>query len=760
MTNELVVGASHRTLSSSVQRTETHPPQARVASPALVQLRALGPMDATVSGRPVDLGAPKQRALLGLLVSQLGQPVTVDILLEALWAEHPPRSAMTSLQAYVANLRKLLEPNRAPRAPATVLRTCARSYLLDSGVVDVDVRRFGEHATAGLQAWDRDDPRQALSEFEAGLALWRGQAYLEVANVPCVLPEVARLEELRLSVVEQRCAALLAVGAHEVAAAELGAFMQANPLREYGCELLTLALYRAGRQADALEVLRTIEMRLIEELGLDPRPTLQQLKHEILNQAPALDWQPIPAVPVAAESAGPTVPSQVGTDGPPPSPETDGEIFVGREVALRRLNEALAEAQAGRGRVVTVSGEPGIGKTSLLRRFAKLAKVPILWGSCPEHVAAPSLWLWEQVLHAAARCFPSHEVPGPLAELLDGNTQQPGDSVDTAGATLRRFEAIVQYLTDVSRSAPLVVVLDHLHRADANSLRLLAHLAESMPASHLLLVVAYGSDEVPVLAETLAALARREMTRIELKGLGTKDIRILAGAILHQGFSKHTAEGLRSRTEGNPFFLRELIKQLANEQHLDDPHTAPVPLPLREVVLRRIGRLPPPAAHVLSVAAIAGRHFNIDVVAEVVSVEIDAALEILDPAIAAGLIVEDQQRLGWFRFTHPLVAEALYETTGRLRRARLHRRIGAAVGRAWASSTEKETDIATDMETDKVTEVTRPALAASRQTFEPTGAAYAAVRVAPAARVNGHEDPRTTVVSTTRRPPSPKSRGR
>jgi DNA-binding SARP family transcriptional activator len=659
--------------------------------------------------------------LLALLVSRVGQSVAVDVMREALWAGHPPPSAMTSLQAYVANLRRVLEPDRAPRTPATVLRTCPRGYLLDSRVVDIDVHRFGERATAGWQAWDRGDPQQALSEFEAGLALWRGQAYAEVADATCVVPDVVRLEELQLSVVEARCAALLAVGAHEVAVAELEAFIQAHPLREYGCELLSLALYRAGRQADALGLLRTIQMRLAGELGIDPRPELQHLKREILNQAPALDWHPTPAVPTMTVPSRPTASPQVCTTGPPPSPVADGEVFVGREVALRQLVEALAAAAAGRGRVVTVSGEPGIGKTSLLRRFAKLAGVPVLWGTCPEHVVAPPLWLWEQVLRAVGTCFPQRSIPGPVAELLDGDTQQLVDGVDVAGATLRRFEAIVHYLTDASHTAPLVVLLDHLHRADLSSLRLLAHLAESVPASRLLLAVSYRSGEAATLAETLAALARAGMTRIELNGLNTQDTQTLASAILHQEVSKRTAEGLWARTEGNPFFLRELIKLLTSEQRLDQPHTAPVPVPVREVVLRRIARLPQTAAEVLSVAAIAGRHFDIEVVAEAASVEIEAALEVLDTAVAAGLIVEDQQRLGWFRFTHALAAEALYETTGRLRRARLHRRIGAAAARAWTGNTER------------AAEITRHWLLAAE--LDPTAAAHASTHAATAARV-------------------------
>src|SRR5262249_56459093 len=142
--------------------------------------------------------------------------------------------------------------------------------------------------------------------------------------------------------------------------------------------------------------------------------------------------------------------------GPPP-PAADTDVFVGRETPLRQLTEALAAAAVGQGRVLTVSGEPGIGKTSLLRRFADLAGVPVFWGTCPEHVAAPPLWPWEQVLRAVHTHCPERPVPGPVTELLEGHTRQLSEIDDVAGATLRRFEAIGQYLT--AGRDPLVVVL-------------------------------------------------------------------------------------------------------------------------------------------------------------------------------------------------------------------------------------------------------------------------------------------------------------
>jgi DNA-binding SARP family transcriptional activator len=637
-----------------------------------------------VNGRLVDLGPPKQRALFALLVSRVGRPVAVDVLLEELWSGHPPVAAMTSLLAYVCNLRRVLEPHRAPRAPATVLCTRVPGYMLDGGA-EFDVYRFTGHATAGWEALRRGEPQRALSEFEAGLALWRGPAYADVRDATWVVPEVARLEELRISVVEGRCAALLELGTHEMVVAELEAQVQLHPLREHSCELLARAMYRVGRQADALAVLRVIRTRLAEELGIDPGPALQRLERAILTQAPTLDWHSASVVSAAVATLprAPRLPSPL---------VEEREVFIGREIALQRLVDALAVAGRGRGRVMLVAGEPGIGKTRLLRHFTELADAPVAWGACPEHIAAPPLWPWEQVLRAVRTRCPDRQVPGPVAELLDGQTPQLLEVSDVAGTALRRFEAIGQYLA--ADDFPLVVVLDDVHWADRASLRLLAYLADAITAKRLLLVATYRCHESIAVAETLAALARAGAGRIELTSLNAEETQALVSAVTGREVSTHTAERLCARTEGNPFFLRELAGLLTSEHRLDQPDTVPVPVPVREVVLRRIARLPQTTAEVLSVAAIAGRDFDIDVVAQAASVEVEAALEAIDAAVAAGLVVEDQQRLGWFGFTHALVAEAVYETIGRLRRVRWHRQIGQAAAQAWASHSERAAEIA------------------------------------------------------------------
>ncbi|MFI0928473.1 BTAD domain-containing putative transcriptional regulator [Streptomyces sp. NPDC021012] len=734
--------------------TGTPPAAGRTGRPAPARFHALGPVQATVAGRTVDLGAPKQRTLLALLVSQAGRTVSTDVILEALWEGSPPPSAMTSLQAYVAKLRKVLEPHRAPRTPAAVLRTRPGGYVLDAPAADIDVHRFTAHAEAGRRARDRQDPQGALHEFDAGLALWRGQPFTEVSGVSCVVPEVARLEETRLAVVEMRCAALLALGAHEAAVAELRAFVQANPLREYGCELLSLALYRAGRQADALEVLRALQASLSEELGVDPTLRLQHMRQQILHQDPELDWRPAPRVPAARpaphdDPAPRTFPHPPGPAGPAASVRGAGEeVFVGREAAVRRLTEALAAAEAGRGQVVLVSGEPGAGKTSLLRRFAERSGVPVLWGTCAEHLAPPPLSLWQQVLRAADTAFPHHPAPRTLARLLtptphpptpgtpafgphpNPGTQPPGTPVlgtrlpgtpapgphpnpgtrppgtpvlgtrppgtpafgthppaphPPAPGEPGPADALARHLAVLSRAGALVVMLDHAHRADEASLRMLARLARRVPDSRLLLIVAYRTEEAPALQGVLAAPAGTGPARIELRGLGPRDTRALASALVGGEVSPRTAEGLCARSGGNPFFLREMIRLLAGEQRTAPSPGPPVAAPVRQVVLQRLARLPEPAAELLAVAAVAGRHFDVEVVADVAGVEIDTALAVLDHAIAAGLVDEDPRHLGWFRFTDTVVAEALYETTGRMRRGRLRLRIEAAAGRAWTA---------------------------------------------------------------------------
>jgi DNA-binding SARP family transcriptional activator len=363
-----------------------------------MQWRALGSVEVVVADQLVDLGPPRQRALFGLLLSRIDRPVPLDTVIEEVWAGTPPAAAVTSIRAYVSNLRRVLEPHRPPRAPATILRTKAPGYLLDSRCVDFDVRRFTCHAQAGRQALHSADPQRALGEFDAALKLWRGPPYADMADAGWAAPEIARLQELRLSVVEGRCSAQLALGDHHGAVAELEMHVRSHPLREHGCELLALALYRAGRQAEALGVLRATRTRLATELGLDPGVALQRLERDILTHAPSLDWHPprssgtvraagqrslTPVVEPAPAVVAPLM-SAPALGLPAHRPGASGvqrvvstqvqglSEVVGREAELAALRAAFT-ASPRRGRPVwrVLTGLGGVGKTSLARAYAQ-----------------------------------------------------------------------------------------------------------------------------------------------------------------------------------------------------------------------------------------------------------------------------------------------------------------------------------------------------------------------------------------------------
>src|SRR3954462_9104336 len=237
-----------------------------------VEVRALGPVEVVVDDSPVDLGPPKQRALFALLLAGAARVVSVDALTERLWAGEPPPRASASLQAYVSNLRRILEPNRTAGTTATVLVTRAPGYLLRTTEMFVDVREFADLVARADARLAADDPAGALSALDDALGLWRGEPYADVREADWADLEVTRLDELRLSAVEQRARALLDLGRPQAAVADLEAQGATHPLRERSWEMLAIALYRCGRQADALHALRSARDRLPHQRRRHPRP--------------------------------------------------------------------------------------------------------------------------------------------------------------------------------------------------------------------------------------------------------------------------------------------------------------------------------------------------------------------------------------------------------------------------------------------------------------------------------------------------------
>ncbi|MCG5458066.1 AAA family ATPase [Micromonospora sp. PSH03] len=622
-------------------------------------LRVLGPLEVEVdTGGPVDLGGPRQRAVLALLLAARGQVVSVGQMIEDLWRGDPPPRAIASLQAYVSHLRRLLEPARERRAPARVLVTAPPGYALRLPVDAVDAGRF-ETLLAEARAVGPADPDRARRLLSVGLELWRGRAYAEFAGEPWAQPEVLRLEELRLGARELLLDVTMRCGDAAEAVPEAELLTRQAPLREESWRLLALALWRTGRQGDALAALRRARTTLADQLGLDPGPALVEVESAILGQR--LDLLP----PAAATAL------RVQRQGPE-------EVFVGREAELEALRQAAAEAMASGPRVALLSGEAGAGKTSLLTRFRDELTANgwlVAVGRCPEIEGTPPAWAWVEALRQLAEQAPPGDLTPALAPLLGGGDGEAGGDV-TAGR-FRLHRAVGAWLDAAAARRPVTMILDDLHAADAETLLLLQSVTEMTTGTVLFVAALRPADNTERLADTMAVLARRSPQRIPLGGLSTSEVERLLGALARTTVDPDTVTALAERTGGNPFYVRESARLLAAEGTL--VATSDVPEGVRDVLRRRLSRLPSTAVSVLRLASAVGREAEVRTLVDAAGTDEGSVLRALETGLAAGLLTEPAP--GRVRFVHGLVCDTIYTDLPQLRRTRLHARIAAATRR-------------------------------------------------------------------------------
>ncbi len=370
-----------------------------------MEINVLGPVEVSAGGRPVAIGAGKPRALLALLALHEGSTVSTDRLVAGLWGEQPPATAAKMVQLAVSQLRKAL----ADGEDGAEIVTRGRGYELRLGNGELDARRVEALMAAGR-------PREAL-------ALWRGEPLADVADEPFAVGEIRRLEELHLAAVELAIDQDLALGRHREVVGELDTLAAEEPLRERLHAQRMLALYRSGRQAEALEVYRVARRALVEAIGVEPGPELRRLHEAILRQDPELH----PPDAVAAE-----LPPELYV-GPP---------LVGREVELDALREHWRRAHGGMGQLVLVTGARGMGKTRLAAELGVEVQrdgAVVVYSSGAGAPAAardmldgaraarrPTLLVLDDVDRAG------DEVGGALAELADGLAALPVLLVATA----------------------------------------------------------------------------------------------------------------------------------------------------------------------------------------------------------------------------------------------------------------------------------------------------------------------------------------
>ncbi len=326
-----------------------------------MRIRILGPLEVRHEQEWQRLGAPKWRSLLALLAIGRSRPHSVDRIVDELWPDRPPRGAVNQVHGYVGRLRRLLGDS-----DGEVLRTRQPGYELDLSPDDIDAARFEDLARQGETALRRNDVASARELLGEALDLWRGPALADVPVTATVQAEVERLEEGRLSTMESRIEADLALARHAELVAELQQLSAAHPYRERLWGQLMLALYRSGRQADALAAYHQLRRLLDDELGVEPTAALRDLHQQILRADPDLDVPAAPERPTVRPrtEAPPVVPHQL------PAGVVD---FTGREAELRHLDLLLQgeDPQAPDGlRIGTIAGVGGAGKTTLAVQWA------------------------------------------------------------------------------------------------------------------------------------------------------------------------------------------------------------------------------------------------------------------------------------------------------------------------------------------------------------------------------------------------------
>jgi DNA-binding SARP family transcriptional activator len=347
-----------------------------------LRVGVLGPVRAWLAGRELPTGPPRQQAVLGMLAMRANRVVSRDDLVDAVWGQHAPASAEGGVHTYVAGLRRVLEPGRSRRGPSQVLGSAGGGYVLRLDAEQVDAIVFERSLLRGRRMRASRDLTGAITALDSALGEWHGSAFAGVPG-PYAAAERVRLGELRSAAAEERADVLLDLGRHEQAVPELAALVAEHPLRERMRGLLMVALYRCGRQAEALQAFHEARQVLADELGIDPGPELSRIHQQILALDPSLEApgpaKVPPAVPASVSAILDPAPAQLPLEAPG---------FSGRHAELERMlrvaglatgddpaglagPDGSGERSPGTVQIIAITGTAGVGKTTLAIRFAR-----------------------------------------------------------------------------------------------------------------------------------------------------------------------------------------------------------------------------------------------------------------------------------------------------------------------------------------------------------------------------------------------------
>ena len=655
-------------------------------------LQLCGGVELKIAGQSVGGALPGGKATVLLACLAMSRrPLGRDELIDALWPVRTPSDPQAVLSTLLSRLRRVLGSEALPGREHVELRL-PEPVWFDVRAAGDAVRKARE-ALAAL-AWSR-----LLEQCRLALGIL-GRSFLVGHESPWIDACRRDLEDLHLAALELEGRGGLAVGEGGLDRAVRAARMliAIAPYREVGYRLLMEALESEGNVAEAVRVYERLRVLLRDELGIAPALELRVLHERLLTGE-------------APEGSGPGIAQSSGHRRAPISVPRRA-AFVGRANELDRLK---ALGSSGGRRLIAVAGEPGIGKTRLVSEFVGRAEANgalVLFGRCDEETLVPYQPFIEALRSYVGRC-PVEQLRrqvadgGPelsrilpaLRRRLPDLPEPPRSESETE--RFRLFELVAAFLARIDASAPLVLVLDDLHWADRSTLSLLRQLFRSREsdARPPLIVATYRSTEMEdAPAEALADLDREGLVgRISLAGLAAAEISELMADWAGAQPPPELARAVHEETEGNPFFVEEVLRQLAEAGAVapGEGRWAPevvgvdalgVSEGVRHVVARRLSRIAPDARRVLTIAAAVGREFSFDALERLTDFSGDALAEALEQAVAARLIAERPGALGLYGFSHALIRQTLYEELTLTRRVLLHRRIGETLEELYAGS--------------------------------------------------------------------------
>ena len=633
-------------------------------------------------GRSLGAALPGRqgRLLFAYLVLNRDRDCGRGELIDLLWPEKPPAAADTALSALLSKLRRTLGDG------ALAGRSELRLTLEEPIEVDVEAAATATvRAEAAIDACDWPAAAAAAREvLTVDL-----QTFLPDCEGPWVNEARRELETVRVRALEVLAEAGLHQGGRELGAAEQAAraAIAAAPFRESAHRLLMEVHDAAGNPAEALRAFEELRILLRDELGTTPGAAAMAVHERLLRGeelAPGVRRSPEP-VPVVGWPA-------------PLAAALDRQALVGRRQELGVLEKYWGDALAGGRRLVLLAGDAGIGKTRLAAELGRRARddgALVLYGRFDEEALAPYQPVVEMVRgwSSGASLEPLRERLGVRAAdlgLLFGELGPPpaDEAGDPDTRRMRFFDAVAALLGEAGAQAPLVLIFDDLHWADRPTLQLLRHLLRSPQPRRVLLLGTYREAELEPGHSLLELVAdvRREglLMRLDLGGLAEPEVAELVAALGVNDAEPAFVRALHGETEGNPFFIEEVVRHLREserELHADISLTeAGVPDGVREVTARRLRRLDPESRQALQFAAVIGREFDYDVLEAVAPIHDDALIAALEDGVDAR-VLRETGRVGRYAFTHALVRATLYDGLSRLRRARLHGRVGEAIVR-------------------------------------------------------------------------------